>query len=674
MPDGRRRRIARRFTVFGPAAIVLLTGLLAYSALQDILMTRRWVLHTRDVLDASSSLMIAVFEAETGQRGYLITDDTAFLDPYRGAATRATGAAERLRLLTNDNPLQQQRVDSVAALVRRRFAFIDSTLVLHRTSPAAAVRRVEGGQGRRLTDAIRVRLDSVDHQEEQLLVARRAAEARSTQITGLIILVGTVLAGLMAFLVNRNFDLALRQRRAALEETRQANERLTENAIELEHQADMAEQAAAAAEAASERANTALRAAQESERRAERLQAATEALTSAQSLEEVANLIVEQAMHALQAQSGAVAALDEDRRTLRFIAARNIAVSRAGSTVDVREPLPMCAAVRERQPVILESPAAIAAAFPNVVAMHAVDDVGAVVAYPLLADRVNDGAAVGVLLIRFTGEHRLSDSDRAFMHAMSRIASETIDRARLFDAERRARAAAEAANRAKAAFLASMSHELRTPLQAALGFSQLVRAGVYGPVNPEQVEVLSRVERSQTHLARLIDDILDFARLEAGRVRIDVEPVALEELMQEVVRLVGPDAMRKQLRLTTQLASNEQAVLADHQRLLQILLNLVGNAIKFTPTGGRVELRSASDDSRVLIHVRDTGVGIPRDRLADIFEPFVQVGRRLSSPNAGVGLGLAISRDLVRAMGGELTVESEPGQGSTFTLALDRVG
>jgi signal transduction histidine kinase len=256
------------------------------------------------------------------------------------------------------------------------------------------------------------------------------------------------------------------------------------------------------------------------------------------------------------------------------------------------------------------------------------------------------------------------------MSAMSRIATETFERARLFDAERNARAAAEAANRAKATFLASMSHELRTPLNAALGFASLVRSGVYGAVNEQQSEVLSRVERSQTHLAHLIDDILDFARLEAGRVRVKLEPVRVLDVISDLAPLVEPQATAKKIELSLLPPQESLRVSADRQRLQQILVNLVGNAIKFTPELGTIRVGARAVDEKVVIQVQDTGVGIPADRLQSIFEPFVQVDAGLTRTVAGAGLGLAISRDLARAMGGDLTVESELGKGSTFSVTL----
>jgi signal transduction histidine kinase len=274
------------------------------------------------------------------------------------------------------------------------------------------------------------------------------------------------------------------------------------------------------------------------------------------------------------------------------------------------------------------------------------------------------------LVVRFRHPRSLGAVDRSFMNALSRIAAEAFDRARLFDAERDARAAAEAANRAKAAFLASMSHELRTPLQAALGFAQLMRSGLYGPVTNEQAEVLGRVERSQTHLARLIDDILDFARLEAGRVRISLGSVVVAEVFDDLAPILEPEAEAKRITLEVAAPPKQVAARADRHRLQQILINLVGNAIKFTPEGGRIMVDAFDDDARVLIRVADSGLGIPADRLQSIFEPFVQVDSELTRRASGAGLGLAISRDLARMMGGELTVQSEIGKGSMFSVSL----
>jgi signal transduction histidine kinase len=219
-----------------------------------------------------------------------------------------------------------------------------------------------------------------------------------------------------------------------------------------------------------------------------------------------------------------------------------------------------------------------------------------------------------------------------------------------------------------------MSHELRTPLQAALGFAQLVRSGVYGEVNEQQSEVLGRVERSQTHLSRLIDDILDFARLEAGRVRIEAKPVPVAEVIADLGPLVEAQAVKKNVELSLLPPPPGLIVMADRQRLQQILVNLVGNAIKFTPENGMIRVAAQKDTTAAHVFIQDTGKGIPADRLQSIFEPFVQVEDSLTRTASGAGLGLAISRDLARAMGGDLTVASELGKGSTFTIVLPLAG
>lgn len=672
-PAGRhstdRRSIGRRLAVFGPMAIVVISGVLSYMSLLRVVRTRDSVMHTRDVLDASSSVLIALLDAETGERGYLLTHDSLFLGSFRTTRARVDAALNTLHGLTVDNVSQRGRIDTLALRAHERLAMLDSAVADERSGrDQLAFDIVAHSTGRLHMDEVRGLIGRIQAEEEGLLHERTDTEYSWRQISGLVLVLGTALAAMFALAVNRGFDRLLESRRRALDDTQFANERLQDQALELEHQAEAARSAALAAEEATVRAQSALSSAEESERRAERLQAATEAFTGALSLREVANLIVEQALAALGAHSGALAAVEPDGDSIRVIAQRGMRWPDVIAT-PLNAPLPLCAAIRERRPILLPRPDDITRDYPAE-SSDTTAVVQAVAAFPM----VSGGRTIGGLLVRFEAPHELNAADRAFMSALSRIAAEAFERARLFDAERHARAAAEGANRAKAAFLASMSHELRTPLQAALGFAQLMRTGVYGPVTEQQSEALERVERSQLHLRRLIDDILDFARLEAGRVRIDVGPVALDGLIQEVLRLEGPDAMKKQLQLTSQFAADGQRVLADRQRLLQILLNLVGNAIKFTPRGGRVSVEASSDDSRVLIQVRDTGVGIPPDRLHAVFEPFVQVDDALTRTAEGAGLGLAISRDLARAMGGDITLESEQGRGSTFTIELPRAG
>jgi signal transduction histidine kinase len=238
-----------------------------------------------------------------------------------------------------------------------------------------------------------------------------------------------------------------------------------------------------------------------------------------------------------------------------------------------------------------------------------------------------------------------------------------------------ARAAAEQANAAKSQFLATMSHELRTPLHAIGGHVALVEMGIHGPLTLNQADALARVQRAQRHLLSLINDILNYARLDAGRVEYHIEQVQVADVVRDVLPMVEPMFESRTVALTVELTSPQTVVAwADREKLGQVLLNLLSNAAKFTEAGGQVHLSlhapSPERPDQVLIRVADTGVGIPEAKQEQIFEPFVQVDRALTSRHEGTGLGLSISRTLARDMGGDITVQSESGAGSVFTLVL----
>jgi signal transduction histidine kinase len=261
----------------------------------------------------------------------------------------------------------------------------------------------------------------------------------------------------------------------------------------------------------------------------------------------------------------------------------------------------------------------------------------------------------------------------ALATALAQQCAQALERARLYDAERASRAAAEEANRAKSDFLARMSHDLRTPLNAIGGYAQLIEEGIFGVPSDGQRQSLDRIRRAQQHLLMLINDILSFAKLEAGQVNLQLRPVRMSEVFTELRPLVETQAQTKRLRLRLEEGDTDAEVVADRGRLAQILVNLLTNAIKFTEPDGRIDVQCGVLPNTVEIRVCDTGVGIPAERLEAIFDPFIQVKGTAVEPREGVGLGLAISRELARLMHGELAVRSEVGRGSTFTLTLPRV-
>ena len=421
--------------------------------------------------------------------------------------------------------------------------------------------------------------------------------------------------------------------------------------------------------------------------RTRRLQQVTASLAAAVTATEVTDRFVAHAVSTLGAFGGSTALLTEDGAHARFAHAIGYPPEEVERwrTFPLAMRTPFGDAIRERRVVLLSSHAEWAARYPELSVARAPDRPPGLLALPLLiGDRV-----IGVLGLGFREADVPSADDLAYLETLAAVAAQALDRARAYEGEHAARAEAEharqraesaqreaeTANAVKAQFLATMSHELRTPLNAIGGYAQLLEMGVHGPVNTAQLEALMRVQDSQRHLLGLINSVLNYAKLEAGTVSYDVQPLPALELVRAVEGLVAPQARAKGLALTVEDDAAGAIVLADPEKARQVLLNLLSNAIKFTPSGGSVTIgcaRALASDGRasVALTVHDTGRGIATEQLARVFDPFVQVGRRLTAEDEGTGLGLAISRDLARGMGGELTVDSAEGAGATFVFTL----
>ena len=238
------------------------------------------------------------------------------------------------------------------------------------------------------------------------------------------------------------------------------------------------------------------------------------------------------------------------------------------------------------------------------------------------------------------------------------------------DDARTARDLAAAANRTKGDFLAVMSHELRTPLNAILGYSDLLDMGVQGDLSPKQKSTIDRIRSNQRQLESLVDDLLSFTRIEAGKLKIDLQPVSVAQTLDAVEEAIGRDARRRSIKLWRNVEDPTLTVQADPVRLRQVVLNLVGNSVKFTPDGGSITIAARREGDRVRLQVTDTGIGIPPEQLVNVFEPFFQVESGKTRPHGGVGLGLSIARDLVAAMKGSLRLESQVGTGTVVTVEL----
>ncbi|HEV7587545.1 MAG TPA: CHASE3 domain-containing protein [Longimicrobium sp.] len=518
------RRWQRRVAVLAPPLMVAAFVVMLLDSLDRRRESALQVEHSYRVIGHLADLRARVVDAETGQRGYVITGDTAYLEPYRNARGDARALLARLHLETRGDAVQRRSLDALTPLVSRRLDILEGRVVIRRTQGFDRAREalITGG-GKAAMDQIRAVLAAMQHHERRLLALREAAEEGRGRTVLWVLFAGAVLVIGVAAMTGALFGRDAKRQAALNAELLVANGRLQDQALELEVQA-------------------------------EELQAQASQL-------EAAMVELEASNDELEAQRGHLEEM----------------------TVD-------------------------------------------------LAD----------------ANHRL--------HALN----ETLE----------ARTAeAEAANRAKTEFLTNMSHELRTPLNAIAGYADLMELGVHGALNDAQHAALARIRYNERHLLALINDVLNFAKLGAGRIELRITDVPVGALLEETAGVMEPLVRAKGLSCAAEAAEPWVRVRGDHDRIAQILLNLLSNAVKCTAPGGSLRIWAEPEGESVAIHVQDTGCGIDPEQHETIFDPFVQLTPE-GALSQGVGLGLSISRELARAMQGELTVRSAPGEGATFTLTL----
>ncbi|HUQ28178.1 MAG TPA: ATP-binding protein [Usitatibacter sp.] len=283
---------------------------------------------------------------------------------------------------------------------------------------------------------------------------------------------------------------------------------------------------------------------------------------------------------------------------------------------------------------------------------------------------MRDGAPIGVLSVMWPGVGIVPEKYVRLLQTFAAQAVIAIQNVRLFHELQDKSRQLEIANKHKSEFLANMSHELRTPLNAIIGFSDVMLNGMAGPMSDEQKEFAADIRDSGKHLLTLINDILDLSKIEAGRMELDVAPFDLQLAMHNAMTLVQGRAERSGIRLETEIAPTVSDYQGDERKFKQIVINLLSNAVKFTPEGGKVTLAATRVNGAYAISVKDNGIGIAPDDQEKIFAEFTQVGSDYARKSEGTGLGLTLTRKLVELHGGVISVESAPGQGSTFTFTL----
>jgi CheY-like chemotaxis protein/CHASE3 domain sensor protein len=676
-------------TLVGAFVFFLTSGVVAYRNLQTLRTDNAKIVHSSNVIFALDGLLSSAKDAETGQRGYLLTGNEDYLQPYNTAVAAIPSELNEIAQLTIDDPVQQGRMPALRQHVGTKLAELAKTIALRRgPGLAAALAVVNTNVGKNEMDNLRTAI-AVMVQEETQLRDQRLAEmnqAYDTALTSSLLsgLLGVVLTGIIGFMIRRG--ALIRQREEWLQAGR----------------AGMAT-----------------------------------AMLGNQNTEQLGDCILVFLVRYLGAVAGAI--FVRDGQAYRRAAAYGVPAGAAvAEHFALKEGLLGQAAFESRQMVLSDVPEGYLAfgsalgrgATANLVIVPAKvdDDVNAVVEFGfikaadattlLLLEQISGQVAIAMRSALYRAElqalledtqrksealqvqgeelrvsnEELEEQGRALKESQARLEQQQAEleqtnvqleeQAQQLEAQRddleRANAGVqlkarelEQASQYKSDFLVNMSHELRTPLNSSLILAKLLADNPDDNLTEEQVKYAQTIQSSGNDLLNLINDILDLSKIEAGHVEIRVDSVSMSQLACNIRELFAPIAQDRRLAFNVEIAPECPAfMVTDSQRLEQVLKNLLSNAFKFTEAG-KVELaiRRAAG-GQIAFSVTDTGVGIPEEQQQSVFEAFRQADGTISRKYGGTGLGLSISRELVRLLGGAIRLQSRPGQGSTFTVLL----
>ncbi|MEO7039814.1 MAG: ATP-binding protein [Gemmatimonadaceae bacterium] len=624
------RRTLRIAATVGPALVSLAIGVFALFGVARLAIARDAVTRSRDITESLQTVLARLTDAETSQRGYLLTGSRIYLAPGEGAAADVHHALASARRLIADST-EQARLDTLSIVIAEKLSELESAKRAYESDGglSAAAEEVRSDRGQYLMRAGRELIANIVGEERERMAHREVHERSLRNITTALVFAAILLAGMLSLLVNTLLSRALsaredadRLRLKAITDLETANYELGEQATEMEAQtAELARQTVTA-DHASDQA------------RAEHSRLMTVVAQSPLAI----SIVEAPSGRRIAANAAAEKVFGIPITTSLAETSRMLKGYKTDGTPMEPGDWPLARAISGGQMVIDE---VIEIERPNgerrriCINSAPVRDA---------QGRVDAGVAI---FWDVTEQHRAEQELR------------------------NARLEAESASRAKSEFLAVMSHELRTPLSAIIGYEELLFDGITGPVNENQRTQLGRIKASATHLLSLIDEVLTLSRVEAGKEVTHPERIPVFAALHDASALALPMAAEKKLTLEVVRARNDVVVWADATKLRQILLNLLTNAIKFTDSG-KVVLESRSFEDFVEIVVRDTGIGIAPSDHDRIFDTFWQVEQKSTRKVGGTGLGLSVSRRLARLMNGELAVSSMLGAGSTFTLRLPK--
>ncbi|HEX6966666.1 MAG TPA: CHASE3 domain-containing protein [Gemmatimonadaceae bacterium] len=662
------------------AVLVLIVGAVSLWTTQRTAVAASAVDHSQIVLDTLDHVLSRLRDAESGQRGYLLTGDTSYLAPYHDAEAVIRQDLAAIQRLTAGDRAQQRQLPLLQRVVSEKLDEMERTIALRSDGNTAdALALVRTNEGKRTMDAIGRILGAMRAHERSLLAARSRAQRESVRAGVIIIAFGSAGAFLLAIAAHMLVRRAMEEQRRAGQEQHFLADASAALASSLDFEPTLAKVAELAVPVMADWCAVDLVRADGSIQRVAIQHVDPEKVRLAEELEArypadpdapygVPRVIrtrdpelVRDIPDALVTEA---ARNDEHLALLRSLGLTSYMVVPLVVRDEVLGALTFAAAESERHytPRDLELATDLAhraaMAIDNARLFRDVEDARQQLEQQALELEVQAEAL----------EHAATEADTV-NEELQRVNRELNVRTEVAEM---ARARAVVANRAKSDFLAVMSHELRTPLQAIIGYTELLADGITGPVTDAQREQLARVQASGRHLLALIDELLTFSRIDAGKEPVRIEPVDACAISREAVVLIEPTADAKGIAVIAKIPSASCPMESDPTKVRQILLNLLSNAVKFT-TAGQVTLTVRADDQRVGFEVRDTGIGIAPENLDRIFDPFWQAEHSRTRRVSGTGLGLAVTRQLARLLGGDITVQSTPGRGSTFTVWLPRI-
>lgn len=653
-----------------PAVLVLVVGVVAYERARTLVQDVGEVERSHAIIERSDALLKRAIDAETGQRAYLLTGDTVFLQPYNGALVDVQRALDSLRPLLRDEPSQLARLDSAVPIIAGRFALLELGVSAARRGDVGVVRdRGRLLAGKRRMDDLRAAVASLQSYERSLLAERHAAEQRSVRSASLVVGSAAILALLLSGLINLAFSRAIKDLDAANIRLTEVNEDLERQSQQLEMQAVEMESQAAELEATAEDLRSTNDTLSHRERGAQLLNEASKALSSTLDYEKTLQSVAKLAVGYLADWCGVDLADEHGGVRQVVVAHKDESRVRWARELNKRYP-PDYEAPTGVGEVIRSGRAAIYPEIPDEMLVSSARDDAHLeilrelqIRSALIVPMIARGRTLGALTLisSDTGRH-YGEADQNLAQELATRAAIAIDNARLYRG-------ALAASEAKSAFLATISHELRTPLNAIIGYASLLEEGIDGTLSSGQQAQLGRIRSSANHLLALIDEVLTFSRVEAGKEVVRADEVELKPLVAQALSMISPVAAEKGLELRDQ--SENATLVTDEGKLRQILLNLLSNAIKFSD-GGEITISSELQEDSISISIADSGIGIAPENLERIFDPFWQVEQRSTRRVGGTGLGLSVSRNLARLLGGDVSVESQAERGSTFTVTLPK--